>query len=67
MQAFFFFVGLPQMVVIVPALLVETVETGDKNSDDFRCIQMSLVVSMRFIFVDDWNYACKLSTFWAMM
>ena len=41
MQAFFFFVGLPQMVAMVPALLVETVETGDKNRDDFRCIQMS--------------------------
>ena len=32
------------------AFLAETVETGDKNSDDFHCMQMSLVMSMRFIF-----------------
>ena len=25
----------------------------DKNRDDFHCIQMSLVMSMRFIFGDD--------------
>ena len=34
------------------AFLAETVETGDKNPDDFLCTQMSLVMSMRF------NFAC---------
>ena len=43
MQAFFF-VGLPQ---------IWFVETGDKNGDDFRCMQVSLVMSMWFIFGDD--------------
>ena len=33
--------------------LAETVETGDKNRHDFHCMQMSLVMSMRFIFGDD--------------
>ena len=28
-------------------------ETGDKNRDDFRCMQVSLVMSMWFIFGDD--------------
>ena len=42
------------------AFLAETVETGDKNRDDFHCVQMSLVMSMRFIFGDDWNDAWKL-------
>ena len=35
------------------AFLTETVETGDKNRDDFHCMQMSLVMSMRFFFGDD--------------
>ena len=35
------------------AFLAETVETGDKNSNDFHCIQISLVMSMRFIYGDD--------------
>ena len=38
-------------------------ETGDKNRDDFRCMQMSLVMNMGFIFGDDWNDACKFSGF----
>ena len=33
--------------------LTETMETGDKNRDDFYFMQMSLVMSMRFIFGDD--------------
>ena len=33
--------------------LTETMETGDKNRDDFQCMQMSLVMSMPFIFDDD--------------
>ena len=32
---------------------METVETGDKNRDDFHCMQMSLVMSMRFILGDN--------------
>ena len=31
----------------------ETVETGDKNRDDLRCMQINLVMSIRFIFVHD--------------
>ena len=45
------------------AFLVETVETGDKYRDNFHFIQISLVMSMRFIFANDWNDACKLITF----
>ena len=33
---------------------METVETGNKNRDDFHCMQMTrLVMSMWFIFGDD--------------
>ena len=46
------------------AFLTATVETGDKNCDDFHCMQMSLLMSMRFIFGNDWYDACKLNTFW---
>ena len=37
------------------------VETGDKNRDDFHCMEMSLVMSMWFILGDDWNNAQCLS------
>ena len=37
------------------AFQMETMETGDKTSNDFYCMQMSLVMSMQFIFYDDWN------------
>ena len=50
MQAFFFRVSVHFRV---PGVLAETVETGDKNRDDFHCVQMSLVMGMRFIFDDD--------------
>ena len=43
--------------------LTETVETKDKNRDDYHYMQMNLVISMRFIFGDDRNDACKLNTF----
>ena len=46
--------------------LEETVETGDKNRDYFHCMQMSLVMSMRLIFGNDWNDACKLIAFFAV-
>ena len=36
---------------------MKTVETGDKNRDDFHCMEMSLVMSMWFILGDDWNNA----------
>ena len=49
----FFFVGLPNGRPWSQALLAETVKTGDKNRDDFRCMQMSIVKSMRFNFGDD--------------
>ena len=40
---------------MVPGVLAETVETGDKNRHDFHCMQMSLVMKMQFIFGDYWN------------
>ena len=55
MQAFLF-LCLCVTAVRTPcsqAFLAETVETGDKNGDDFHCMQMSLVMSMWFIFGDD--------------
>ena len=64
MQAFLFFscfVGGAQFVG--HAFLAEAVETGDKNRDDFYCMQIRLVMSMRFIFGDDWNNAKCLSRF----
>ena len=36
-------------------------ETGDKNRDDFHCMEMSLVMSMWYILGDDWNNAQCLS------
>ena len=42
---------------MVPGL-AETVETGDKNRQDFHCMQMSLLMSMRFIFGDDCSRTC---------
>ena len=30
--------------------------TGDKNRGDFHCTQMSLMMSMRYIFSDDWKF-----------
>ena len=35
--------------------LAETVETGDKNRDDFHFMQMQRVMSMWFIFRDNWS------------
>lgn len=32
---------------------METEETGVKNRDDFQCMQIRLVMSIRFIFGDD--------------
>ena len=31
-------------------------ETGDKNHGDFHCTQMSLMMSMRYIFGNDWKF-----------
>ena len=50
---FSFFVGSNWLATRPRAFLAETVETGDKNRDDFHCMQMSLVMSMQFIFGDD--------------
>ena len=49
----FLFVSSPNGRSYSQAFLAETVETGDKNHHDFHCMQMSLVMSMRFIFGDD--------------
>ena len=51
MQAFFFsFFFLCGTKFVGHTFLAETVETGDKNSDDFHCMQISLVMSIRNIF-----------------
>ena len=50
MQAFFF---VCQSISESQAFLAETVETGDKDRNDFHCVQMSLVMSMLFILDDD--------------
>ena len=62
MQAFGFRLSVAKREACSQAFLAETVETGDKNHDDFLCMQMSLVMCTRFVF-DDWNDACKLNTF----
>ena len=56
MQSFFF-----RTLFVGPAFLAKTVETGDKNCDDFHCMEMSLVMSMWFILGDDWNNTQCLS------
>ena len=50
----------PSFFLLVPCkkggsqvFLTETMKTGYKNRDDFQCMQMSLVMSMPFIFGDD--------------
>ena len=60
---FFFCRSVAKRGASPQAFLTETVETGDKIRDDFHCMQMSLVMSMRFIFGDEWNDACKLKAF----
>ena len=50
---FFFCRSVAKRGACSRAFLTETVETGDKIRDDFHCMQMSLVMSMRFIFGDD--------------
>ena len=54
MQAFFLFFrrSSPNGRPWSQAFLAETVETGDKSRDDFLCMQISLVMSMWFIFGD---------------
>ena len=70
MQAYLFFIFLcvwaPIRRPCSQAFLAKTLETGDKNRDDFCCVQMSLVMSLQFIFGDDLNDACKLITFFAV-
>ena len=59
-EFFFFFLGVSyaNSRPYSQAFLAVTVETGDKNRHDFfHCMQMSLVMSMRFIFGGDWNDA----------
>ena len=51
--SFFLCVSSPNGRSYSQAFLAETVETVDKNRHDFHCMQMSLVMSMRFIFNDD--------------
>ena len=54
MQAFFFFRrSVAKRGARSHAFLTETVETGDKNREDFQCMQMILEITMRYIFGDD--------------
>ena len=50
----FFFVCPSQIGFMLPGVPSVDRETGDKNRDDFHCMQMSLVTGMRFNFGDDW-------------
>ena len=50
---FFFVRRAPIRRPCSPAFLAENVETGNKNRDDFHCIQMRLVMSMRLFVGDD--------------
>ena len=52
-NVFIFCRSVAKMGACSKAFLTETVETGDKIRDDFHCMQMSLVMSMRFIFGDE--------------
>ena len=63
--SFFFVSRAPIWRPCSQAFLAETVGTGDQNRDDFHCMQMRLVMSMRLIFGDDWVDACKLMMFFA--
>ena len=54
---FFFHVSVPKGSSESQAFLSKTVETGKKNHDDSHCMQMSLVISMQFIFDGDENDA----------
>ena len=45
------------------AFLTETMETGDRNRDDFHCMQMSRDEHAVYFFGYDWSDACKLITF----
>ena len=63
-QAFVFRLSVAKRGACSQAFLAETVQTGDKNLDDFLCMQMSFVMCMRFVFGDDCNDACKLNITW---
>ena len=52
MQAFVFCLSVAKRRACSQAFLGETVQTGDKNHDDFLCMQMSLMMCMRFVFDD---------------
>ena len=52
MEAYFLRRSVAKRGACSQASLTETVGTGDKNRDDFHCMQTSLVMSMRYIFGD---------------
>jgi len=58
---FFFLRSFPIGRPWSQAFLAETVKTGNKNLDDFRRMQISLVMSMQFNMGDDWSNAQCLS------
>ena len=51
MQSFLFF--CQWNLVCRPRVPSEDSGTGEKNRGNFHCMQMSLVMSMRYIFGDD--------------
>ena len=59
MQSFFFFFGGTQFVGY--AFLAKTVETGDKNHDDFSLYGNEFRDENAVYFGDDLNDACKLA------
>ena len=62
-QAFVFPLSVAKRGACSQVFLAETVQTGDKNHDDFLCMQMTLWCACGLSVGDDWNDACKLSTF----
>jgi len=53
LQVVFLFVFSTERRLWFQAFLAATVETGNKNRDDFHCMQMRLVMSMCYIFGHD--------------
>ena len=47
-SVFFFRRSVAKMGACSQAFLTETVENEDKNREDFHCMQMNLVISMRY-------------------
>ena len=53
LQVVFFLVFGTERRLWFQAFLAATVENGDKNREDFHCMQMTLVMRMCFVFGHD--------------